>query len=296
MSRLQLALIVFASLPLACFQEPAPVDEVGDGDGDPGTGDGDGDGEPGDGDGAPGDGDGAPGDGDGEPGAECGDGVVDPGEECDDRGASVNCDADCTLAYCGDGTPNLAAGEQCDDGNDEDSDACTAMCQTAVCGDGIVHVGVEDCDDGNTNNNDDCSNECTPTTDPQCQMPYAELNQSSRAVLFNDGPDGFKDCDRVGSPDQSPDWGGPGWYRFTGPAGTTMPLDAPGQHACGTDAPGWLNGTLPSKDEGIVDRQVCFEFFQPCTYSTDIQVVNCGGFYLFNLPDAPQCSLRYCGA
>jgi cysteine-rich repeat protein len=33
--------------------------------------------------------------------------------------------------------------EECDDGNDVDTDACTNACTNAVCGDGIVHEGVE---------------------------------------------------------------------------------------------------------------------------------------------------------
>jgi len=45
---------------------------------------------------------------------ECGDGVVDEGEECDDGGASADCDADCTLAVCGDGGRNPSARESCD--------------------------------------------------------------------------------------------------------------------------------------------------------------------------------------
>jgi hypothetical protein len=45
----------------------------------------------------------------------CGDGLVDMGEECDDAGESATCDADCSVAQCGDGTSNSTAGESCDD-------------------------------------------------------------------------------------------------------------------------------------------------------------------------------------
>jgi cysteine-rich repeat protein len=51
------------------------------------------------------------------------------------------------LTQCGNG--HLDPGEQCDDGNQDDSDACTAVCQDARCGDGAVHAGVELCDSGN---------------------------------------------------------------------------------------------------------------------------------------------------
>jgi cysteine-rich repeat protein len=141
----------------------------GDGDGDGGaetsdsnTGDGDpGDGDPGDGD--PGDGDPGDGDpGDGDPMSFCGDGVVDEGEECDDGNDidTDDCTNACTIAVCGDGIVHEGV-EECDDGNDIDTDDCTNACTIAVCGDGIVHEGVEECDDGNDIDTDDCTNACT---------------------------------------------------------------------------------------------------------------------------------------
>ncbi|MFY0535322.1 DUF4215 domain-containing protein [Nannocystis pusilla] len=51
--------------------------------------------------------------------------------------------------FCGDG--QLDPGEQCDDGNDDDADACRSDCQPATCGDGVVQRGVEECDDGPNN-------------------------------------------------------------------------------------------------------------------------------------------------
>ena len=61
-------------------------------------------------------------------------------------------------AVCGNG--NVEAGEQCDDGNQVNTDICTNACQNAVCGDGIVRAGVEQCDDDNTTNGDGCSSVC----------------------------------------------------------------------------------------------------------------------------------------
>ena len=37
----------------------------------------------------------------------------------------------------------------CDDGNQDDNDACTNACAPASCGDTIVQADVEECDDGN---------------------------------------------------------------------------------------------------------------------------------------------------
>jgi cysteine-rich repeat protein len=41
---------------------------------------------------------------------------------------------------CGDGYLNMAAGEECDDGNNDDTDACRNDCTNAFCGDGVVQV------------------------------------------------------------------------------------------------------------------------------------------------------------
>jgi cysteine-rich repeat protein len=47
--------------------------------------------------------------------AHCGDGVIQPGEECDDSRETAECNADCTVAQCGDGILNATFGEECDD-------------------------------------------------------------------------------------------------------------------------------------------------------------------------------------
>lgn len=44
----------------------------------------------------------------------CGNGALDNGEVCDHSGESAACNADCTLAHCGDGKVNAIAGETCD--------------------------------------------------------------------------------------------------------------------------------------------------------------------------------------
>ena len=96
--------------------------------------------------------------------ARCGDGQLHRGfEECDDGNDSDTdaCTQTCTLSRCGDGL--LQEGEACDDGNTEDGDACLETCLTARCGDGVRRqdlaageVGYEDCDDGNEVNGDSC--------------------------------------------------------------------------------------------------------------------------------------------
>jgi cysteine-rich repeat protein len=59
---------------------------------------------------------------------------------------------------CGDGTPD--ADEECDDGNDVETDACTSECVNARCGDGLLRTDSEQCDDANDVDDDSCSNAC----------------------------------------------------------------------------------------------------------------------------------------
>jgi len=79
----------------------------------------------------------------------CGNSIVEPGEDCDD-GNSINTDAcvDCEDAECGDG--HIWAGvEECDDGNSSDYDLCTNACENSTCGDGIRQPSNgEECDMG----------------------------------------------------------------------------------------------------------------------------------------------------
>ncbi len=103
----------------------------------------------------------------------CGDGILQENEGCevDSDGvilthggndpAGVTCDtATCTASTCGtNGEVNTSAGEECDDGDDLDTNGCTTRCRYARCGDGIVQNG-EQCDDGNDVEVDACTNAC----------------------------------------------------------------------------------------------------------------------------------------
>jgi len=82
-------------------------------------------------------------------------------EECDDGNVddADACTAACTIAVCGDGSVQAGV-EECDDGNDLDTDECLVTCVSATCGDAIVWEGVEACDDGNADDADMCTNAC----------------------------------------------------------------------------------------------------------------------------------------
>lgn len=76
----------------------------------------------------------------------CGNGVVESTEECDVPGengeysttiAGRQCNPSCQFgAYCGDGILQTQFGEQCDDGNNEDGDFCSALCRIEPAGSG----------------------------------------------------------------------------------------------------------------------------------------------------------------
>lgn len=78
----------------------------------------------------------------------------------------LNCTDPGTNSTCGDGF--LDPGEQCDDGNIQDEDGCSAICQLeSQCGDGIRDAG-ETCDDGNRGNGDGCSSVCVLELSWEC--------------------------------------------------------------------------------------------------------------------------------
>lgn len=58
------------------------------------------------------------------------------------------------------GNDILDEGEECDDGDQDDSDECPSSCTFAHCGDGFIQSGVEHCEDGNIQSGDGCSSKC----------------------------------------------------------------------------------------------------------------------------------------
>ncbi len=183
---------------------------------------------------------------------------------CDDGNPCTNDACDAASGSC---SHTFNDGAACDDG-----DACTTgdSCSGGVCAGTIVT-----CDAG-------CGATCNLA--PECSsVTPTILSDAWRNVTVV----GSGHCDST-----LPS----GWYRFDGAAGTTMPTVSPGPSHCGTDASGWINGSLPAVGDGVVTRTVCFDWSgNSCSWSTTIQVVNCASFYLFNLVPTPTCSLAYCG-
>ena len=113
---------------------------------------------------------------------------------------------------------------------------------------------------------------------------YKILNDSDRHSDFGRGD---RKCDKNLTED---------WYRFSAGAGTSIPTHCLPHHRCGTDLPGWMNGTHPTVDEGVVSRKVCFSGYQNCCHHhIMINVQNCSSFVVYRLKPVQVCASRYCG-
>lgn len=137
-----------------------------------------------------------------------------------------------------------------------------------------------------------------PVLPEACSQPYFTLDEPDRSVGFNDGDGNVElgDASELGAGTKSPDWNGPGWYRFAGAAGTQMPETAPADYSCGTDAPGWLAGAHPDAGAPVASLPVCFRWGgDGCFWTVQVNVASCGSFYLYELPETPETVLRYCG-
>ena len=75
---------------------------------------------------------------------------------------------------CGNGV--VEGSEQCDNGNTDSCDGCSATCGTEsglTCGDGILNQACgEQCDDGNTGSGDGCSSTCMTEGLADCTIDF----------------------------------------------------------------------------------------------------------------------------
>eukprot|EP00118_Oscarella_pearsei_P017842 m.179541 g.179541 ORF g.179541 m.179541 type:complete len:343 (+) comp39221_c0_seq12:624-1652(+) len=87
------------------------------------------------------------------------------------------------------------------------------------------------------------------------------------------------------------------WNRIDDTLGGQMSETCPPSlHVCGTDAPGWLQGTHPIRFGVETPDKGCFLWEgNCCNWSTDVKVLRCGTFYVYNLPLTPVSYLAYCG-
>ena len=87
------------------------------------------------------------------------------------------------------------------------------------------------------------------------------------------------------------------WFAFLGDWGyDSLPTRCVPENLCGAKVPGWMNGSSPVKEEGVVKRTICFHNNgNCCRYRKDIYVRRCHGFnvYKFSNVDA-SWNARFC--
>ena len=93
----------------------------------------------------------------------------------------------------------------------------------------------------------------------------------------------------------TPDWKGPGWYRFQSPAGTKIPTTPIKPFHCGMAAPGWLKGSHPSTPGQTINAEVCFYWgSNQCWGRKQIKIRHCGQYFLYELQEAADYESGYC--
>lgn len=89
-------------------------------------------------------------------------------------------------------------------------------------------------------------------------------------------------------------------YKFFNPEGRTymkLTTSCPPPSSCHTEAPGWLAGTHPKPEDGLVRRKVCFHYAGDCCFeSRYIYVMNCPGVFVYELLNTKEFPFkaRYC--
>ena len=110
------------------------------------------------------------------------------------------------------------------------------------------------------------------------EEPWRKVSSTNIGSVF--------ECDR---------WTPAGWKRFADSIGGQMPNSCPSIFSCGTNAPGWFNGTYPKVTGQRSTGLICFNWTEKCCrWQVPVEVVNCSSYYVYNLPRAPLCSLAYC--
>jgi cysteine-rich repeat protein len=163
----------------------------------------------------------------------------------------------------------MQLGEECDDGNMSNTDACVGMCKLAKCGDGFLQMSdLEQCDDGNILPNDGCSATCqlegaiivkaVAQNKPISDGPYAGTQATMVCVdLVADGAGNVKSVTvKVGV---THDWIGDLTYKLFSPNNTkTLTLmSRPGLAEVADDGNGCCgDSSMFSKDFPLLFRDI----------------------------------------
>ncbi|XP_062600781.1 oncoprotein-induced transcript 3 protein-like [Saccostrea cucullata] len=83
----------------------------------------------------------------------------------------------------------------------------------------------------------------------------------------------------------------PGWYKSDDP----ILNQCPPLNKCGTLYPVWLNDSLPNAGDPVTTKKLCKTGFTDCcSKEYDIQIKNCGSFYVYCLPALDSYPERIC--
>jgi len=129
---------------------------------------------------------------------------------------------------------------------------------------------------------------------------YEMITDSKRSTSYVSGTN-WK-CDKTGVASVSSDWkGADKWYRFDGSAGSILAQDSSKKGSCGTNVNGWSPNVFTGVAIGATENlALCFgatnDARGTCFAKASGEVTNCGTFFVYKLPEAPGCNMRYCGA
>ena len=81
---------------------------------------------------------------------------------------------------------------------------------------------------------------------------------------------------------------------------TKLSQTPPGRGHCATYSTGWTNSSLPVRAGDIADITLCFDLSKnngveyDCENVSMGKVSNCGDYFVYYLPNVPNCVSRYC--
>ncbi|XP_055995820.1 von Willebrand factor D and EGF domain-containing protein-like [Ostrea edulis] len=113
------------------------------------------------------------------------------------------------------------------------------------------------------------------------EIPYLPLRKANFLLGRTEQPI----CDRALIPN------GGSWYKIEENIVTNETLP----YRCGTENGIWMNGTIPERGDGIVNRTTCVPgLFTTCDFTYNIMVENCGVYRMYFLPPPSRCNEAYC--
>ena len=137
--------------------------------------------------------------------------------------------------------------------------------------------------------------ECSNLIPPTCEE-YEVLDDPTRKSSYESNRKALKRDVYNRNSDRAKDWKGSNWYRILAGAGSSLASSLVNEYHCGTHAAGFIKyGEHPSIIGSKNKATVCFNANgNECFGQLNIEIKNCGHYYLYNLPDAPGSHYGYC--